>query len=346
MAVFLFDLNDHMAYRNRYHNVDRLLPGEMNRSDFRKNYRLNYEEYQWLCDYIRNDEVFERRQENGRVLSVELKVAAALRFFASGSFQNVVGDVAGISQPSQSRAVAAVTDAISRKASDFINFTLEPTATIKSNFAAIAGMPNTIGCIDCTHVYIRAPRENENIYVNRKNRHSINVQGIVDSKMRFVNVVAKWPGSSHDSYIWETSNVLNDFRMGRMPPGWLLGDSGYPTQPWLMTPLTNPQSPAEQRFNSSLTRTRVCVERAFGILKSRFRCLDMTGGSLCYEPSRVCKIILSCCVLHNICIDRGIPPPNDVPHVVQQPDEDHHDRVDDMQTGQEVRRNLINTWFN
>lgn len=33
-----------------------------------------------------------------------------------------------------------------------------------------------IGVIDCTHVAIIAPDENEHVYVNRKNYHSINVQ--------------------------------------------------------------------------------------------------------------------------------------------------------------------------
>lgn len=33
-----------------------------------------------------------------------------------------------------------------------------------------------IGVIDCTHVAIIAPVENEHVFVNRKNYHSINVQ--------------------------------------------------------------------------------------------------------------------------------------------------------------------------
>ncbi len=37
-------------------------------------------------------------------------------------------------------------------------------------------VPRTIGCIDGTHIHIKAPAEGEWAYVNRKGRHSLNVQ--------------------------------------------------------------------------------------------------------------------------------------------------------------------------
>lgn len=38
------------------------------------------------------------------------------------------------------------------------------------------GMPGVIGCVDGTHVAIVPPKNQEHIYVNRKNYHSINTQ--------------------------------------------------------------------------------------------------------------------------------------------------------------------------
>ncbi|XP_054635986.1 putative nuclease HARBI1 isoform X1 [Dunckerocampus dactyliophorus] len=95
------------------------------------------------------------------------------------------------------------------------------------------------------------------------------------------------------------------------------GDRGYALAPWLMTPLNNPQTPQEQMYNQKHTRTRSCVERTIGILKGRWMCLDTAGGRLLYKPEKVCRIIMACCVLHNITMKRGVS----IAHVAP-PDED------------------------
>ena len=44
----------------------------------------------------------------------------------------------------------------------------------------------------------------------------------------FLDVVAKSPGSSHDSFILQTSQVNDDFEQGTYGDSWLLGGSDYP----------------------------------------------------------------------------------------------------------------------
>lgn len=52
---------------------------------------------------------------------------------------------------------------------------------------------------------------------NFRNRHgyfSLNVQTICDAQMRVMNVVARWPGSAHDSNIFAHSEVRQQFERG------------------------------------------------------------------------------------------------------------------------------------
>lgn len=69
-------------------------------------------------------------------------------------------------------------------------YTVGEQANIKAQFAGMSGFPNVIGAIGCTLVAIRAPSENEFVYVNRMNVRSVNVNIICDPNMFVTNFVA------------------------------------------------------------------------------------------------------------------------------------------------------------
>ncbi|XP_066990472.1 putative nuclease HARBI1 [Macrobrachium rosenbergii] len=52
----------------------------------------------------------------------------------------------------------------------------------------------------------------------------------------------------------------------------------------------------QQIYNYRVSRARNVVERTFGMLSSRFRILHSTIN---LSPTKVSKIILACCYLHN-----------------------------------------------
>jgi hypothetical protein len=54
---------------------------------------------------------------------------------------------------------------------------------------------------------------------------------------------------------------------------YLIGDSGYPLEPWLLTPFGQvaPNS-REARYNKALSKIRTIIEHVNGMLKARFRC--------------------------------------------------------------------------
>jgi hypothetical protein len=167
--------------------------------------------------------------------------------------------------------------------------------------------PGVIGLIDCTHVAIVPPSEDEHLYVNRKHYHSINVQLICDLDMRILNVFANHPGFTHDSFIWQNSRcniVLHNLYHRTQRCFFLLGDSGYPLRPWLLTPFRGNPDPGtlEAEYNSRHKQTRSLIERCNGELKMRWRCL-LKDRILHYHPIKACKMIKACTVLHNMCIE-------------------------------------------
>ncbi|XP_041356770.1 putative nuclease HARBI1 [Gigantopelta aegis] len=150
-----------------------------------------------------------------------------------------------------------VTNAIARLRPHYISFSNnEEMNDLKERFFNIAGFPNCVGAIDCSHIRIIGQGENGQRFINRKGWSSINVQAVSDSNRRFVNIVAHWHGSVHDRRIFDNSLMKQIFEDGGID-GFLIGDSGYPCLPYLMTPLLNPGNAAENRYNRALCSTRM-----------------------------------------------------------------------------------------
>lgn len=93
-------------------------------------------------------------------------------------------------------------------------------ANIKTQFSARACFPNAIRAVDCTHIALKASSQDEFAYVNRKQLIlSIYKSHICDAQMQLNNIVAKWPGSIHDSFV-----LTNRLQAGTVQVGWLLGE--------------------------------------------------------------------------------------------------------------------------
>lgn len=126
-----------------------------------------------------------------------------------------------------------------------------------------------------------------------------------DHEMRIKFVDARYPGACHDSHVWNLSaakQYLEEQYNNGCKDCWVLGDSGYPLEPWLMTPFrSTTEGTSKSRYNSKHSKTRNIVERTIGLLKNRFRCL-LGARLLHYSPEKAAQIINVCCAIHNICI--------------------------------------------
>uniref|UniRef100_A0A3B3SHL6 Putative nuclease HARBI1 n=1 Tax=Paramormyrops kingsleyae TaxID=1676925 RepID=A0A3B3SHL6_9TELE len=242
-----------------------------------------------LCDFAMDPAVGSHTRWSNPV-PAHVQVLCSLGYLGTGTFQRELADRVGISQPSISRALPQVVDGINQVATKYIAFPYRPQQQlpVKKGFYAIAGLPNIIGAIDCTHVCIKAPSPDPFPYLNRKQFHSINVQLICNAQHHLLNVVSRFPGGAQDSHIRQNSSVDMCLEQGAAGDAWLLGDRGYALAPWLMMPLVDPQTPQEMSYNQMHARARSTNKRTIGILKGRWMCLGTAGGELLYTPEKVC----------------------------------------------------------
>ncbi len=142
---------------------------------------------------------------------------------------------------------------------------------------------------------------------------------------------AGFPGSLHDSRILRNTWVFREATSQQiltLPKfqltgtheirPYLVGDAAYPQADWLIKPFSFEKHLEDRKtfFNLALSQARVSVERAFGVLKGRWRLLM---GKLNLQPSFASDVVIACTVLHNICQD------------FHEPIEDNLDRCNDDQ---------------
>ncbi|XP_035708349.1 putative nuclease HARBI1 [Folsomia candida] len=220
MAIPLFVLNNE---RNRVYKQRRLLES-LSEFEIRKHTGLPWWGARELIEWIEPE--VEPLARRNYATPAETKILTTLGFFRSGSFQWMLGTVSGTSQPSCSRIIAEVSSTLQGHANEMIRFpaSVDERNIVSNAFYQVAGLPNVIGIVDGSHVLIKAPTDHGGVYINRKQRHSINVQIICNHQDKITDIVAKYPGSSHDSFIMRNSAICHRFQRGEFGNNVLIGD--------------------------------------------------------------------------------------------------------------------------
>lgn len=178
---------------------------------------------------------------------------------------------------------------------------------ISATFEARYGYPSVCGCIDGCLICITAPLEQPQQYVDRHHSYSIILQGVCDHRLLFRDVYIGEPGSVGDKRTFRRSplgqNILrNASVVGDM---FLLGDGGYSLTSKLIIPYRNLGNLTRRQriHNYILSRCRSTIERAFALLKGKWRRLKYFPN-YCLEYAL--DHIMACVVLHNFVILEGV----------------------------------------
>ena len=253
-------------------------------------------------------------------IGVEKKVVVTLFKLMHGVSIPLVADKAALGKSTVGEILRQVCVAISTYFGHLIAWPVGcRLARVAVGFQSKQCLPNCIGAIDGSHVYIVAP-SNTIVAADHRNRYkpfSILLQGGVDNKCYFTSVNTGPPGSLHDNAHFKSSELFRKVEDGIMGgfhddastwaaglpfPPYIVADRGFPLLSWCITPfkrgpLGSPLSREEVWFNHKHSSTMMSVERAFGILKARFREIGTKSSlKLDFLPT----VVHSCCVLHNI----------------------------------------------
>ena len=287
---------------------------------FKKTFRISRATFQFILQRIRH--VLDRDTVTEEPISPECRLAICLYRLARGDYYYTIAEMSGLGVSMVCTIANEVARAIVNNLWDECVGQHLPSSEehFKEKILDMEERWQFSCCwcaVDGCHLPIKCPpgpfaaKE----YHNFKNFYSIVLIGMVDANYRFVWGSCSFPGNSHDSIIFQSTQLYSDIKesdfipqiskdvSGVQVPPIILGDSAFPLMPWLMKPYTNASpTPKQYYFNYRLSRARMVTEGAFGQLKSRWRILLRKCES---KTSELTVTALACMVLHNICIDRG-----------------------------------------
>ena len=292
------------------HYNDPALPDDY----FKQQLRVRKQTFQFILNLLA-PEITRQDSRFHDCIRPEKVLAIGLFRLAHGNSYVSIGPAMNVGKSTVVEAVQDVVNALFDLRNIYIKFprTAAETALSIQTFRdnTHSELVNVAGAIDGTHIQIIAPRENAVDYFSRYQQHDMIVQGVVDGRGKFIDAVVGFPGSAHDARVLRYSDLYVEAEAGailqepRIHIGgtdirpYLVGDSAYPQAPWLIKPFPEGTRVNEEiTFNKELSTARVVVERAFGILKNRWRILiKRLDSSLQFAI----KTTIACIVLHNIC---------------------------------------------
>lgn len=207
------------------------------------------------------------------------------------------------------------------------------------------GFPGMLGSLDCMHwQWKNCPTAWHGTHTNGFKRVPTLILEAVASKDLWIwHAFFGMAGTNNDINVLNRSPLFDDIVNDVAPPckfvvqdhqydmGYYLSDGIYPQYATLIQTISEPSTNKEKLFAKRQEAVRKDVERAFGVLQSRWHIVK--GPARMWKAKDLGKIMKTCIILHNMIIEsersQGIDPERWTPHA--------DERVDDINLQHDYR---------
>ncbi|XP_056090844.1 uncharacterized protein LOC130070464 [Rhinichthys klamathensis goyatoka] len=257
-----------------------------------------------------------RQSTNYRVaIEPKQRLAVGLRYLASGDSMVSLAFSYRLGHATVMNSVHMVCAAIEKVMME--SFLPRPTQDtwkeVAQGFCEKWNFPNCLGAIDGKHIIIQAPPLSGSQFFNYKKTFSIVLLALVDADYRFRFIQVGDFGRTCDGGVYASSDLGRGMETNTLhvPPSTslpgaahlgdvpfvMVGDAAFQLKPFLMRPYPGANLSYKKRiFNYRLSRARMVVENAFGILSSRWR---IFLNRINLQPKNVDTLVMATCILHN-----------------------------------------------
>ncbi|KAL6549691.1 hypothetical protein OROMI_020179 [Orobanche minor] len=287
-------------------------------NDFRRRFRMNRDLFLRIKDaVVAHDSYFlQKRNAAGKLgLSSFQKITAAFRILAFGVTGDLFDEYIRIGESTATESVKRFVKAIVYIFGD--EYLRRPNKDDTIRLLAEGkkrGFPGMLGSIDCMEwEWKNCPTRWSGMYTGRSGKPTIKLEAIASSDTWIWHAFFGLPGSHNEINVLERSPLLNELVDGQATPvnfsinghdynkGYYLADGIYPTWATFVKTIPVPIGLKRQYFAKVHEALRKDVERAFGILQSRFAIIR--GPARYYNQDDLKHIMTVCVIMHNMIVE-------------------------------------------
>jgi hypothetical protein len=329
---------------------------EREQKAFRRLYRMERHSFEKLClllkPHIEKDESMSKVRTGKGPITPEIALHCLLRWLAGGSYLDI-RLYAGISVSSFYVVVHRCAIAILKLPELDYSFpaTNEELERVANGFKDLCDhevMDGCVGCMDGMLLPIITPASSEvghvkSYFSGHYQEYGINLQGVCDSKCRFLFAAVAAPGGTNDITAYRKTGLSN--KIENLPLGkYVIGDNAYICTEHLLTPFSGSQKKDKKNdaYNFHLSRFRIRIEMTFGRFVNKWR---LFKNPVAVKLQNLGRLIICATRLHNFCINEGetvsVPDWNSDPEPIAYLPSDPEDNVVNVDGNSMLRDILV-----
>nr|XP_034586698.1 putative nuclease HARBI1 [Setaria viridis]XP_034586700.1 putative nuclease HARBI1 [Setaria viridis] len=176
------------------------------------------------------------------------------------------------------------------------------------------GFPGMLGSIDCMHWrWKNCPSAWQGMYTGHVHEPTIILEAVADKDLWIWHAFFGMPGSHNDINVLHRSSLFARLAEGQAPKvnytinnneytmGYYLADGIYPSWATIVKSIPEPQGSKKKYFATAQEACRKDVERAFGVLQSRFAIVR--GAARFWDQDTIGQIMRACVIMHNMIVE-------------------------------------------
>ncbi|XP_048604562.1 putative nuclease HARBI1 [Brassica napus] len=285
---------------------------------FRRRFRMNKPLFLRIVDRLSSEVPYfqQRRNASGRYgLSPLQKCTAAKCMLAYGQSGDRNDEYLRLGDSTSRLCLENFTDTIIQLFGD--EYLRSPTPEDLQRLldvGEVRGFPGMIGNIDCMHwEWKNCPTAWKGQFTRGSGKPTIILEAVASQDLWIWHTFFSLPGTLNDINVLDRSPVFDDILHGRAPKvkfkvnnhtyhmAYYLTDGIYPNWSTFIQSIPLPQGPKAEKFAEKQESARKDVERAFGVLQSRFAIVK--NPALQWDKEKIGKIMRTCVILHNMIVE-------------------------------------------